>query len=469
MGEDCSVVAPGTTEEDRGYTGDPRWLLVERILATRDFQRSPRLSEFLRHVSQLTLQGHEDTISEQYLGTALFGRSADYDSTSDTIVRSHALRLRRKLEHYFRHDGRSEPLTLIIPRGGYVPTFIPGAETASAGAQGREQMPPQLATGALPEAAPHTEDDLRVLVPEPALVATAISPDLREVMSRYRTVLTLTLCLVILLVAAVVYQWRALAMLRAHAYHDRNHPLWSRLFNTEEPTQVVLGDSGLVLFHATARRYVSLSEYVNNDFAKELPYVEHVDPNFALFLSGRRYTSFVDATAAIRLLRLPEALPDRTTVRFSRDMRLDDFKNGNTIIVGAQEADPWVELFERQMDFVFSIDNPEKTAVFLNKNPQPGEPAVYRPELEGPRQIYAVVAFLPNLNGTGDVLLLEGINMAGTESAVDLMMDDQQLLPILRRMRGKDGTLPHFEMMIAANVVKDSPAPPQVVALHVHR
>jgi hypothetical protein len=128
-----------------------------------------------------------------------------------------------------------------------------------------------------------------------------------------------------------------------------------------------------------------------------------------------------------------------------------------------------VELFEHQMDFVFSIDTPDKHSVFLNRNPQSGEPAAYTPEHDGPHQIYAVIAFLPNLTATGNVLLLEGISMAGTESAVDLLMDDRRLVPILNEIRRPDGTLPHFEMMIATNIVKDSPAPPQVLALHVHR
>jgi hypothetical protein len=230
----------------------------------------------------------------------------------------------------------------------------------------------------------------------------------------------------------------------------------------------VLGDSGLVLFHSTARRYVSLHDYVNNDLSKQLPYVKHVDPDFALLLAGRRYTSLTDAMAAVRLIRLPEARPDRTTVSFSRDMHLDDFKNGNIIMIGAQEANPWVELFERSMDFTFSIETPDAHSVFLNRHPQPGEQAVYSPEPEGPNQLYAVVAFLPNLSANGNVLLLEGISLAATESAVDLAMDDRQLLPILNRIRRPDGTLPYFEMMISTNVVKDSPTPAQVVALHLH-
>ena len=486
MAESYSVAS----DEKLAYANDPRWLLVERILATRDFERAPRLSEFLRHICELTLQGREELISEQYIGAALFGRPPDYDSTSDTIVRSHALRLRRRLEHYFQREGRFEALQLVIPRGGYVPLFLPVSESSTSELQenagtepvlqpsdqfvGRHinqnqpphaEQPGPFEHSAQPER--HDADAQRHGLSKSPSAASDTS--LFAVLHRFRTILTLTLCLVIALVTLVIYQWYTLRTLRAHEYHERNHPLWSRLFNAQEPTQIVLGDSGLVLFHAVARRYVSLHDYANGDLTKELPYVERTDPDFALFLAGRRYTSLTDATTAIRLLRLPEARPDRTTVSFTRDMHIDDFKNGNIVMIGAQEADPWVELFEPQMDFAFSIDNPDKHSVFLNRRPQPGEPSVYNPEREGPHQVYAVIAFLPNLTASGNVLLLEGISMAGTESAADLVTDDQRLLPILRGIQRPDGTLPHFEMMIATSVVKDSPAPPQVVALHVHR
>jgi len=456
--------------DEPAHEDDPRWQLVERILANRDFQRSPRLSDFLRHVCQLTLDGSEDVISEQYLGEVLFGRAPGYDSTSDTIVRSHALRLRRRLENYFQRDGKSESLRLVIPRGGYVPLFIPASYSMDAVPDKGRDTPTHsdLSSEGPLDRGSHSIGPPATGLPNLASVEQPPFPGLMTILNRYRIVLTLSLCGVLGLIVLVIYQWQTLRILRTHEYRDRNHPLWSRLFNAEEPTQIVLGDSGLVLFHAASRQYVSLHDYVNNDFSKELPYVQHTEPQFALFLAGRRYTSLTDAMATVRLLRLPEARPDRTIVSFSRDMHLDDFKSGNIVMIGAQEADPWVELFERQMDFVFSIDTPDKHAVFLDRHPLKGESAIYSPEQDGPNQIYAVIAFLPNLTGTGNVLLLEGSNMAGTEAAVDLVMDDQRLIPILRGIQQRDGTLPHFEMMIATSVVKDSPALPRVVALHVH-
>ena len=65
--------SPGESAESFDPS-DPRWLLVQRILATPDFERSPRLSDFLRYICRLTLEGRSDAISEQHIGEVVFGR-----------------------------------------------------------------------------------------------------------------------------------------------------------------------------------------------------------------------------------------------------------------------------------------------------------------------------------------------------------------------------------------------------------
>ena len=220
---------------------------------------------------------------------------------------------------------------------------------------------------------------------------------------------------------------------------------------------------------AAARQYVSLHDYLSDDVSKQLPFVQHAEPGFAKFLLHRRYTSMVDASAVTHLLRLPEAIPDRTLVTYSRDVHLNDFKTGNVIMVGAQEAVPWVELFETHMDFVFSIDNPDKHASFINRHPRSGELkeySSYTPATD--TKVYAVLAFLPNLSETGNVLILEGLSMAGTEAAVDLAMDDGKLLPILENIRKPNGSLPHVEMLLESDTLGESAGPARVVAVHLH-
>ena len=62
---------------------------------------------------------------KQKIGEAVFGRSRNYDSSIDGIVRTQASRLRQRLELYFNEEGLNEPMRIVIPRGGYVPVFEP--------------------------------------------------------------------------------------------------------------------------------------------------------------------------------------------------------------------------------------------------------------------------------------------------------------------------------------------------------
>jgi hypothetical protein len=439
---------------------DERALLVERILASPDFVRSPQLAKFLLYICTALFEGRSQTLSEQHIGVAVFGRAPDYDSSADTIVRSHALRLRRRLEQYFQRAGKREPIHILIPRGGYVPIFVSASEIAPSA----PEVPTSDASPSTPSHAPLDAPAISVEVAARLPAPRRRSAAYNKLLWRYRLITaSLVLLCVCLSVSFVLH-------LRTHAPIKRNHLLWGRLFTNDQPTQIVLGDSGLVLFHAFARRPVSLHDYLSDDFRKQMPFVEHIDPDKALFLLHRRYTSMVDATAITHILRLPEAIPERTLVHYSRDMHLNDFKTGNVILIGAQEAVPWVELFESHMDFFFSIDNADHHSSFLNRHPLPGELEEYssiNPANSG--KVYAGVAFLPNLSATGNVLILEGLSMAGTEAAVDLMMDDDRLLPILNKIRRPDGSLPHFEMLLESEALGESAGPARVVALHLHK
>lgn len=441
---------------------DPRFQLMERILATTDFIRSPQLSKFLLYICVAAFEEHAQHLSEQHIGVAVFGREPDYDSAADTIVRSHALRLRRRLEQYFQKAGKDEAFHLVIPKGSYTPSFVPAPSPHLSKELGSSFALDQPTNSN--EAAATDPNQLgRDQTPEEAAARHTSGLRLTSLVWRYRF---LTGFLILLFVALST----AFALhLRTHFQISRKHILWSRLFTDDQPTEIVLGDSGLVLFHAVTRQYVSLHDYLSNDYSKQMPFVEHVDPKFAEILLHRRYTSIVDAMTVAHLLRLPEAVPERTLVHYSRDIHIEDFSSDNVILIGAQEAVPWVELFENHMDFVFSIDHPDRHSSFINRHPQTGELAEYSsytPSTKG--KAYGVIAFLPNLGTAGNVLLLEGLTMVGTEAAIDLATDDKKLLPLLSSIRKKDGTLPHFEMLLESDTLGDGAGPARVVAIHLH-
>ncbi len=59
-----------------------------------------------------------------------------------------------------------------------------------------------------------------------------------------------------------------------------------------------------------------------------------------------------------------------------------------------------------------------------------------------------MIAFLPNLGGTGNVLIVEGTSMAGTQAAWDFVMDDSNLVPFISRIRRPNGAIPHFQLVL---------------------
>jgi serine/threonine-protein kinase len=96
---------------------------LERVLASKTFSSSPRLSRFLRFTVEQTIQGHKDKIKEYLLGVDVFDRGRSYDPRIDPIVRVEAGRLRTKLQQYYISEGARAPLVFELPKGRYIPSF----------------------------------------------------------------------------------------------------------------------------------------------------------------------------------------------------------------------------------------------------------------------------------------------------------------------------------------------------------
>ncbi|GAB3377347.1 ATP-binding protein [Lysobacter fragariae] len=96
---------------------------LQRVLGSAEFANSPILSRFLRYVVEHSLAGDDRALKEYTLGIEVFGRGTDFDPRIDTIVRTHARRLRAKLEEYYRGAGSSDPVFIEVPKGHYVPAM----------------------------------------------------------------------------------------------------------------------------------------------------------------------------------------------------------------------------------------------------------------------------------------------------------------------------------------------------------
>jgi TolB-like protein len=96
---------------------------LERILESPGFSRNERLSGFLRFVVEGHLDGKDHELKESVIAVEVFGRSPDFDSRLDPVVRTEAIRLRARLRDYYLKDGKADALVIELPKGGYVPRF----------------------------------------------------------------------------------------------------------------------------------------------------------------------------------------------------------------------------------------------------------------------------------------------------------------------------------------------------------
>ena len=173
---------------------------------------------------------------------------------------------------------------------------------------------------------------------------------------------------------------------------DPVHPLWEALFQGTANAYIVPADAGFNLIEDLSRRPLSLADYIKDDYLN-LP-LAGVDPHSADDLRSQYFTSFVDFQTVAALARLPEYNPQRALLRFPRDLRLDDLKNANAILIGSVGSNPWAVLPENSANFRIVYRQTMEGATIVNAKPQPGEAQSYASRWNEPaHETFALIRF----------------------------------------------------------------------------
>lgn len=125
-------------------TVDPKLVSsqLKRIISSPEFFRSERMSSFLREVVEGSLAQENARLTERSIGKTVFGKQHGWDPRVDTIVRSEARRLRRKLREFYEGPGADSTVLITLPLGSYIATFA-----SIAAPQGPELEPKSVETG----------------------------------------------------------------------------------------------------------------------------------------------------------------------------------------------------------------------------------------------------------------------------------------------------------------------------------
>jgi TolB-like protein len=137
------------------------------VFASKAFAGSKRAQDFLQLIVEHALAGRLDSLRERMIGAEMFGRSIDYDTANDAVVRVKATEVRRKLAQYYQESTKPNLVRIELPSGSYVPKF----HWESAGESSTEPHP-----------GPHPGDDPAAPA-EPSAMALR-----RETLRRWRVV-----------------------------------------------------------------------------------------------------------------------------------------------------------------------------------------------------------------------------------------------------------------------------------------
>ncbi|MGC2402815.1 MAG: hypothetical protein WA510_23685 [Acidobacteriaceae bacterium] len=393
-------------EEDL-LRADNRWALIERILESEGFQRATQLRKILRYAAKAAILRPKDGLSEVEIACNVLDRPNDFDPATDNIVRAQFSHLRRKLDHYFDAQGKDEPLVLSIPRGNYIPVFSPAPLHA---------MAPPISEPGKGEPASAT----RQTQGPGFLPAQTERPG-----SWWKS--WGTAAVVLLNVAFIV--WAAL-VLRGQFARPKGpaaaplNPFVHFLAQAEGNVTIVLPDTSLVMIQNVLGRDVSVADYVSGDFPQpqaasiKNPLMRHLIFDLGIY----RTTSMTEAMSGVDFLQTLQPGGVSAHLRYARDLHAQDLSEGNSILIGGPNSNPWVSLFVDRTNFRHVDDLATHMHCFENLHPLSGEQARYENVYSGQSVGYVDVAFTQNPSHSGYILMINGADMQANDAATRLLL-----------------------------------------------
>jgi len=97
---------------------------LQRVLTSSLFEGAGRSRSLLSFIIEQYAAGQISRLKEYTIGAEALGRGESFDPRTDPIVRAEASRLRARLERYYASEGLGDPITIVLPRGSYVPEFV---------------------------------------------------------------------------------------------------------------------------------------------------------------------------------------------------------------------------------------------------------------------------------------------------------------------------------------------------------
>ena len=406
--------------EDAKFEGDLRWELVQRIVESPYLIGSARLRDFLLHVTACAIREAPEEATEQQIGIQVFQRPPGFNSSEDSIVRSQARLLRRKLAAYFKAEGASEPLIIEIPKGHYLPVFLPSQRVGF----DRES----------------SDEDAEEINEAP--VSGLAGGKKAASQLGWVTLAGLGLAMMFCLCLSVALRWQ-----KQVAIVKPVKQLWAP-FLVGDPPLVIYSNA---LFVGDAKNGM---RYATND-GSDAHSAELVDS----------YTGVGELISVHELTRMFDRRGAEFVLKKSPLVTWDEARSRNLIFIGSVAENGSLKLLPSTQDFTLTAT--ADAAGIINHHPRPGEPQVYlRPEHPLTKD-YAVIALLPGVQADHKTFVFSGLTTLGTQAAVEYALDPATAAELMRQV-GFGNKVHNFEALLEVNIRGGVPLQPELVSIRIH-
>ncbi len=402
---------------------NPHWALVERVAASRGFSASNRVREFFFYVCDCALRGVPEEATEQQIGINVFQRPPGYNSSEDSIVRTHARSLRQKLTEYFSSEGVAEEIVITIPKGHYLPVFEPREPREPK--ESRESKEPKEQALGVPPAAEEVAD------------TAATRP------ARRRFLWLAGLAAILLLATGGWFAW-----MQTQSRPGPVKQFWAPF---------LANNSSLVIY---SNALFSGNSKDGLKYADPMTMQQPLPPNYV-----DDYTGIGELTSVYDLARLFDRYHSEFVLKRSLLVTWDQAQNSNLIFIGSVAENPSLRDIPNTREFTMMSNG--TSAGIINHHPLPGEPKIYeRPEYPLTHD-YAILALLPGLQPGYKTLIFSGLTTYGTQAAVEFACNRDTVEPLLKKVQDKNGQIRPFEAVLETSIVGGVPVETHLVTVHI--
>jgi len=379
---------------------------LDRILACSVFRNSKRNCNLLRHVVERTLEGRHEDLKERAIGIDVFGRTIDYDTNADHVVRSVAGEVRRRLAQYYMEPERESEIRIDLLAGSYVPQFrLPAGR-------------PNLAVAVAPAE-----------VPAPSVAA-------KPAPSRWRSWPAIAAIAGAVALAAVLTLWLA-------GSGSAFEKFWNPVFSSSNSVLLCVGGGQASSASGT-------------------------DPAMTLFdfekqPSRHMHTSDAVALAGLAGILQSNGKPYRILNR-AGSTSFKDLQSGPFILIGGMNNE-WTLRLTAGLRFSFE-GRPGGARVVDKQNPSNTawtvDPATTMAQFN---RDYAIVSRVRDPKTEQTAVIVAGLGSWGTQAAGEFVTNPEHLKK-LEALAPRHWERKNLQVVVATDVIRGSSGPPTVLAAY---